>query len=218
MEYIDSFRKVALFNNLSTEDLNIIYQHSVIRNYKRNSVIVNKGDDTSSLFIIIEGTLNAYIDDSQGKELILARMESGDSFGELSLLSDSSRSASVIATTSCKLAMISKPVFMECLKNEPSIAFNIIQSLIEKVHTLTENASNLALLDVYGRIVQVLNKNAMNIDGKLMTERLTHQDIANMIGSSREMVSKIMKDLKQGGYINIEGKSIIIERDLPLHW
>lgn len=218
MKNIDAFSKVTLFNNLSSEDLNVICEHSIIRTYKKNTVIVNKGEEASSLYIIIEGNLDAYIDDDQGKELILSRMEPGESFGELSLLSSSSRSASVITTTPCKLAIISKKVFMDCLAKEPSISFNIIQSLIEKVYTLTENASNLALLDVYGRIVQVLNKNSTEKNGKLTTDRLTHQDIANMIGSSREMVSKILKDLKQGGYINFDGKSIIIERSLPSHW
>ena len=218
MNEIEAFKNTSLFNNLSENDLRVLADHANIRNYKKNTVIVNKGDDTSSLYVILEGNLNAYVEDDQGKELILSRMESGECFGELSLLSNDSRSASVITTEPCKLAIISKPVFMDCLTRNPAIACNIIQSLISKVHNLTENVSSLALLDVYGRIVQVLNRNASEKDGKLITSRLTHQDIANMIGSSREMVSKILKDLKNGGYISSDGKSIIIERPLPSGW
>ena len=218
MNNIEAFKDISLFNNLSEDELMILVKHSNVRNYKKNTVVVNKGDETSSLYIILEGNLNAYVDDDQGKELILSKMDAGESFGELSLLSDTSRSASVITTSACKLAVISNTVFMECLTSNPSMALNIIQSLINRVHNLTENVSSLGLLDVYGRIVNVLNKSAVEKDGKLVTNRLTHQDIANMIGSSREMVSKILKDLKLGGYINMDGKSIVIERTLPPHW
>lgn len=218
MNDICIFKKVDLFSQLSEDDLSILKSHATVRSYKKNTVIVNKGDETSSLYVIIEGSLNAYIDDEQGKELTLSKMEAGESFGELSLLSDASRSASVITTTPCKLAIISKPVFMECLNQNPSTAFNIIQSLISRIHNLTEDVGSLGLLDVYGRIVKVLYKTAVEKDGKLVTKRLTHQDIANMVGSSREMVSKILKDLKVGGYIDIEEKSIIIERKLPPEW
>ncbi|MDH5395488.1 MAG: Crp/Fnr family transcriptional regulator [Gammaproteobacteria bacterium] len=218
MKDIEAFKDISLFNGLSSDDLIILASHSTIKHYKKNTVIVNNGDETSSLYVILEGQLNAYVDDEQGKAIILSQMGPGESFGELSLLSNKSRSASVISTSPCKLAVISGHVFMDCLTENPSIALNIIQALIEKVHNLTENVSSLALLDVYGRIVKILNKHATLEDGKRVTDRLTQQDIANMIGSSREMVSRILKDLKQGGYINMDGKSIIIEKALPLHW
>lgn len=208
---------ISIFGNLQENDLQILLKRSTIRQYKKNTIIVNKGDESDSLYVILDGNLNAYVDDD-GKELILSKMGPGESFGELSLLSNHTRSASVISTTACKLAIISKPVFMDCLSRHPEIAYNIIQSLINRVHNLTENISNLALHNVYGRIVNVLKKNAFEKDGRLATAPLTHQDIANMIGSSREMVSKILKDLKTGGYIDTHGKSIIIERDLPSGW
>lgn len=218
MNNLNSFKNIGLFNHLSDDDLAILSKHATVRSYKKNTVIVNKGDETSSLYIIIEGNLNAYIEDNHGKELILSKMGTGEAFGELSLLSNIERSASVITTTAAKLAIISKDVFMDFLSKNPTIAFNIIQSLISRIHNLTENVSSLALLDVYGRIVQVLYKNAVEQNGQLITNRLTHQDIANMIGASREMVSKILKDLRQGGYIKFDSKSIIIERPLPAEW
>ena len=218
MKDIEAFKDISLFKGLSDNDLNILASHSIVKMYKKNTVIVNNGDETNSLYVILEGTLNAYLDDDHGKEIILSKMERGESFGELSLLSKTTRSASVISTTPCKLAVISSTVFMECLTGNSSIALNIIQSLIQRVQDLTKNVSNLALLDVYGRVINVLNKNAVKKEGKLVTERLTQQDIANMIGSSREMVSRILKDLKLGGYINMDSKTIIIERKLPEHW
>lgn len=218
MDHLNIFKEINLFSELSETQLSTLEEQCHIRKYKKNTIIVNKGDDTKSLYIIIEGKLDAYLDDEQGKEVILSKMEEGESFGELSLLSESSRSANVVTRTPCTLATISKPVFMDLIMQNPLIAYNIMQSLIQRIHTLTENVSGLALLDVYGRLVKILYKDAIEKDGKLTTERLTHQDIANMIGSSREMVSKILKDLKTGGYINLNGKSIIIEKTLPTHW
>ena len=218
MSNIDTFKNIGLFSSLPDADMKILTSHAIVKNYKKNTIVVNKGDETNSLYIILAGTLNAYVDNDQEKEVILTMMGPNGSFGELSLLSDKPRSASVITTTPCKLAIISKPDFMACLAKNPSISFKIIQALINRIHNLTEDVSGLALLDVYGRIVKTLNKNAAEKDGKLTTPPLTHQDIANMIGSSREMVSKILKDLKKGGYISADGKSITIERTLPSGW
>ncbi|MCK4951858.1 MAG: Crp/Fnr family transcriptional regulator [Gammaproteobacteria bacterium] len=218
MSNIESFKNISLFNNLSEECLKILASHAVTKSYRKNTVVVNKGDETSSLYVVLEGSLKAYVDDDHEKEVILSIIDAGKSFGELSLLSDTPRSASVITTTHCKLAIISKQDFMECLTKNPSISFTIIQALIDKIHNLTEDVSGLALLDVYGRIVKTLNKNALEKDGKLTTPPLTHQEIANMIGSSREMVSKILKDLRKGGYISTGEKTITIERTLPSGW
>lgn len=218
MSNIETFKNIDLFKDLSDACLEILASHAVTKSYKKNTIVVNKGDETNSLYVILEGSLKAYVDDDHEKEMILSIMGAGESFGELSLLSDTPRSANVVTTTPCKLAIVSKLDFMKCLTKNPSISLTIIQALISKVHNLTENVSSLALLDVYGRLVKALNNNAVEKDGMLTTSPLTHQDIANMIGSSREMVSRILKDLKVGGYINTDGKFITIVRTLPSGW
>ncbi|MDH5473517.1 MAG: Crp/Fnr family transcriptional regulator [Gammaproteobacteria bacterium] len=214
----ETLKHTPLFVSLPNDELEKLATKTNTKTYKKNTVVVSKDDHTDSLYIILEGNIKIYLDDEQGKEVIINIMSAGEYFGELALISGKPRSANVMAMAPCKLAIISKADFMECLTNNPSLSFNIIQALIDQVHNLTENISSLALLDVYGRIVQTLNKNAVEKDGKRMTNPMTHQDIANMIGSSREMVSKILKDLRVGGYITTDGKSIIIERTLPTGW
>lgn len=218
MSNIDSFRNITLFADLPDKDLNILTGHAITRTYKKNTVIINQGDETSSLHVILEGDVKVYIDNEQGKEVTLDTMSAGESFGELALLSDSPRTASIVTITPCKIALISKQDFMNCLANNPSISSRIIEILIGRIQTLTEEVSSLALLDVYGRIARTINNNAHKKNDKLVTTPLTHQEIANMVGSSREMVSKILKDLKVGGYISTTGKAITIEKTLPTGW
>lgn len=218
MSNLENFKKTALFEGLPEKDLKILAGHAITKNYKKNTIIVTQKDETSSLYVILEGEVRIYIDDDQGKEVILNTLSAGDSFGELALLSDSPRVASVITTSQSKIAIISKQDFMECLTNNSPISFKIIEILINRVQRLTEEVSSLALLDVYGRIARALTNNATEQDGKLSTKPLTHQEIANMVGSSREMVSKILKDLRIGGYISTNGKAIIIEKELPSGW
>lgn len=218
MSNIDSFKKITLFGGLPDKDLEILANHAAAKTYKKNTIIVNQGDETSSLHVILEGGVRVYIDDDQGKEVTLSMMSAGESFGELALLSDSPRAASVVTTSPSKIALISKQDFMACLSSNPSISSRVIEILIDRVQTLTEEVSSLALLDVYGRITKIINNNAHKKDGKLVTMPLTHQEIANMVGSSREMVSKILKDLRIGGYISTAGKAITIEKALPTGW
>jgi len=218
MRNIDSFKKIILFAGLPDKDLEILANHAVAKTYKKNTIIINQGDETRSLHVILEGDVKVYIDDDQGKEVTLSTMGVGDSFGELALLSDSPRAASVVTTSPSKIALISKQDFMTCLSSNPSISSRVIEILIDQIQTLTEEVSSLALLDVYGRIARIINNNAQEENGKLVTMPLTHQEIANMVGSSREMVSKILKDLRIGGYISTTGKAITIEKALPTGW
>jgi CRP/FNR family cyclic AMP-dependent transcriptional regulator len=218
MNNIEHFRNIPLFSDLPDDSIKLLAQHAITRSFKKNSVIVNQGDETNSLYVILEGSVRVFVDDEQGKEIILNTMEAGESFGEMALLSDAPRSASVMATSPSKLAMISKQDFMSCLASNPTIPCKIIEVLIKRAQDLTDEVSSLALLDVYGRIARTLVKHAGERDGKLVTKPLTHQEIASMVGSSREMVSKILKDLRIGGYITIEGKEIIIEQPLPSGW
>lgn len=218
MSNIDSFKNITLFAGLPEKDLEILANHAVAKTYKKNAIIINKGDATSSLYVILEGHARVYIDDAQGKVITLSTMKAGDSFGELALLSASPRTASVVTSSPSEIAKISKQDFMTCLSSNPSISSKVIEILIARVQTMAEEVSSLALLDVYGRIARIINNNASKNDGKLVTNPLTHQEIANMVGSSREMVSKILKDLRIGGYISTTGKAITIEKALPTGW
>lgn len=118
----------------------------------------------------------------------------------------------------CELSIVSRSRFMECLAANSELAFRIISALVHLIHELTEDVSTLALLDVYGRVRRTLERLSKERDSKRVTDRLTHQDLANMVGSSREMVRRILRDLKAGRYISAHDKRITIEKNLPAGW
>jgi CRP/FNR family cyclic AMP-dependent transcriptional regulator len=152
----------------------------------------------------------------EGKEIILNEQGPGEHFGELALLDDTPRSASVMAMEKTQVSVISRQDFRDVLLNHPGIALSLIKDLSRRVRLLSENVKNLALLDVYGRVAKTLIGMARHIEGRLTIEsRPTQQDIANHIGASREMVSRILKDLETGGYITITKKRIFINEKLP---
>lgn len=210
---------VFLFSDLAPSETDILTEHSHTRSYPANTVLINEGDQTDSMYVILKGEVKVYACDESGKEVILNILRSGEFFGELALLDDAPRSASVITLTPIKVLMISKTDFKTCLSRNGEMAFNLIRSLTKQVRALTDSVKSLALLDVYGRVARTLLELSREQDGKqVIQQKLTHQDIANMVGASREMVSRILKDLTTGGYISVDKKSITINEKLPSGW
>lgn len=210
---------IPLFSELTSEELRLISNHSVTRAYPKNAILISEGDRSDSLYVILTGKVKVYVSDEEGKEVILSIQGPNEYFGELALVDAAPRSASVMTLEPTQLCVISKADFERCLLENPAIAIQLIRSLAQRVRSLTETVKNLALLDVYGRVTRTLLNLATEKDGKLIVEqRLTHQDIANMVGASREMVSRIMKELTGGGYLQIKDRKIIIREKLPPGW
>jgi CRP/FNR family cyclic AMP-dependent transcriptional regulator len=205
-----------MFAGLSDEELSLLEHHANIRSYQKNAILINEGDDTDSLYLILSGKVRIFMSNEDGKEIILNEQGPGEHFGELALLDDAPRSASVMAMEKTRVSLISRQDFREVLGRHPDIALSLIQDLSRRVRLLSENVKNLALLDVYGRVAKTLLGMAKDIDGMLtIDDRPTQQDIANHIGASREMVARILKDLETGGYITITRKQILINEKLP---
>jgi CRP/FNR family cyclic AMP-dependent transcriptional regulator len=210
---------VPLFSGLEKGDLDTIAAHGVTRSFARNTVVITEGDTSDSLYLILEGRVKVFLTDDHGREVILRTQGPGEYFGEMALMDEGPRSASVMTAEPSKLCVISRAGFTECLNRHPSIAMALIQHLSRRVRALTENVRGLALLDVYGRIARLLLELAVKREDKLVIEeRLTHQDIASRVGASREMVSRIMKDLMDGGYVQQDGKRLVIPEKLPPAW
>ncbi len=210
---------ITLFNGLPEADLNAIASHAVTRSYAKNTVIINEGDESDSLFLINTGRVKVYLADEEGKEVIINTLGPGDYFGELALIDEAPRSASVMTIEDAKLSIVSKRDFEGCLARYPEIALRVIKGLTKRLRHLTENVKSLALMDVYGRVARTLLSMAVEENGKMVVQqRLTQRDIAAMIGASREMVSRILKDLTVGGYISVDKKSITINEKLPHAW
>jgi len=211
-------RHVYLFAGLPDEELETIERHAVTKRYRKNTVIIEKGDDANALYILLEGRVKAYVANDRGKEIILSEQGPDAVLGELALLAGIPRTASVMTLVDSEFLVLSRRSFEDCLQSAPNIAFNLIKSLAAQVKNLTDSVTDFALLDVYGRIAKVLSESSVDEDGQQITPQLTHQQIADHVGSSREMVSKILKDLKKGGYLSMIGKRYVIHRKLPAHW
>ncbi|MBC8210829.1 MAG: Crp/Fnr family transcriptional regulator [Gammaproteobacteria bacterium] len=215
---VETLHKTSLFQGLDEVDIKQVASQVVTREYPKNSIVVTQGDDTDSLYIIMEGKVDVFLQNDKGKEIIINSLSECDSFGELAPLGGIPRQASIITTENSVFVVISRQLFMDTLLIKPAISMRIINRLISLIQDLTEEVSSLALEDVYNRVVRVLYKHAEEVGDKLVTEKLTQQDIALRVGATREMVHRILKELKTGGYISIEGKHITIEKKLPPGW
>ncbi len=207
---------VPLFSGLVKGDFDVLLGHGVTRVFPRGAVVVIEGDLSDSFYLILEGRVKVFLTDDQGREVVLRTQGPGEYFGEIALMDGGPRSASIMTLETAKFCIISRAAFQDCLSRNPSIAIALIRHLSRRVRALTDNVRSLALLDVYGRIAHLLLNLAVNRDGLLVIdEHLTHQEIANRVGASREMVSRIMKDLVDGDYLQHDGKRLIIRERLP---
>jgi CRP/FNR family cyclic AMP-dependent transcriptional regulator len=209
---------VPLFSGLSEDALAEVEQHGSVRSFKKGSIIINQDDESYSLYVILSGSVKVYISGDDGREAVLNHQSAGDYFGDLALIDKQPRVASVMTLENSKFMIISREDFMTCLSRNPEIAINLIKPMTSRIRMLAQNVSSLALLDVYGRVARTLLQKAVERDGELITDRLTQQEIADMVGASRAMVSRILTDLKAGGYISINKKQITVHQKLPSHW
>lgn len=208
---------VRLFAGVPPLYLAELEKSSVVRKYPKNTVLVSEGDESSHLYIIRKGTVSAYLNDEDGRQVNLNYMHEGEYFGELSLLDGKPRSASVISITECEVILVSRASVHELLHKHPDFSLQLLTELTRRVRELTDSVKDLALLDVYGRVSSALEK-LCDDNKRIHNPKVTHQDIANMVGSSREMVSRIMKQLLIGEYIEQCPGYIEIKKPLPRYW
>ncbi|MFT3804186.1 MAG: Crp/Fnr family transcriptional regulator [Burkholderiaceae bacterium] len=208
-------RRVPLFSSLSEGQLDQLAAGSVRKNYPRGRTIVSEGEPSQSLYILLSGRAKVQRSDSEGKEVILAVIGPGEFFGEMSLIDDAPRSASVITIESSDFMAINKDSFKAMLIQSPDIGMQIMKGLVRRLREADKKIETLALLDVYGRVARVLLDFSENVGGERVVKgRLPRQEIAKMIGASREMVSRVMKGLEIDGYIvpMPEGRLVLREK------
>lgn len=190
---------------------------AVKKTFPKNTILFSKGDDSNALYVIQKGKVKAIVSDEDGKEMILNIHGPGEYIGEVALLDGKPRSATVITKEPTQVWIIYRKDFMHVLSISPALLLEINKMILERLRLLTDKIESIAFQNVYGRIVNFLLQMSTEKDNvRVIREKLTHQEIANMVGSSREMVSKILKELETGGYLTIEKKMIIITRKLPM--
>jgi len=212
------FANVPLFEGLGPDALAEIERQANTKRYRKGTVVIEKGDEFHALYVLVSGRAKVFVSDDAGKEIVLSELGPGDHFGELALLGGFPRTASVITLADCEMRLLTGGVFRQVLARHPEMALRIITQLALKVAVLTERVSDLALLSVYARVAKVLSEEVIEDGGRQVTRALTQQSIADRVGCSREMVSRILTDLKTGGYVSIEGKRFVLHRRLPERW
>jgi len=190
-----------------------------VRSYPANAVLINEGDTSDSLFIVLSGRVKVYSNNADGKEIVITTHGPGEYVGELAL-DGGMRSASVMTLEPTTCSVVSGANLREFVAAHPAFASHLILKLIRSVREATESVKSLALEDVYERAIRLLNDISDPIEGgqRRVRERLTQQDIADRIGASREMVSRIFKDLTAGGYLDLSSGRIVIARKPPAAW
>ncbi|MFZ5593668.1 MAG: Crp/Fnr family transcriptional regulator [Pseudomonadota bacterium] len=210
---------ISLFKGLSEDTLRPLLERAVRKVAPKNTIVITEGDQSDSLYVIVEGRVKVFLQDEEGKEIILNFHGPGEYFGELALVDDQPRSASVMTLEKSSFQVISKTDFRQYLVDHPDVALVLIKGLCRRLRMLTDSVKSLALMDVYGRVAKLLLSLAQPREGKMIIENgITHQEIANRVGASREMVGRILRDLVTGGYIHIEGKTITVNEKLPPAW
>jgi CRP/FNR family cyclic AMP-dependent transcriptional regulator len=204
--------------NLDEKALKELAPHGVARSYPKNAVIINEGDETDSLYVLLSGRVKVFVSDEDGKEVVLSTAREGNYFGEM-VLDGGKRSASVMTMEPSRCFVIPMTEIERLLEQNPLFARHLIHLLIAKTRSLVKQVRDLALKDVYGRFAKFVDETAIELDGaRVVPERLTQQEIAERIGGSREMVNRIVKDLTAGGYISVDAKHIRVHKRLPAHW
>ncbi len=223
MTHPDILRKVPLFSDLPEEDLERLANVSFTRVFEKDNVIFLERDEGDSLFIINSGRVKVANFSKDGKEIILAILGVGEFFGDMSLLDGEPRPATVVAIEDTEVSAIRRSEFLSIMRENPQIAERLLAALSLRLRDANRKITNLALLDVFGRLARVLidisrQEGRQTNDGWIAFRRPTHQAIANMIGTSRETVTRTLGELHRKGFIQLLGKEIAIkehfQRDL----
>lgn len=207
----EALRRVPLFASLPEEQLQLLANVVVRKPFPKHAIVLAEGEKTDSLYVILSGSVKVGMTDDEGKEVILSFLGPGEFFGEMALIDQHPRSANIVTREPCEVMIVAKDDFRKCLAKNSDLAMQIMVGLVKRLRDADKKIESLALVNVYGRVAQVLLELAENKDGVLVIgRRLTRQDIARMVGASREMVSRVMRDLVAGDYIRIEPRKIVL--------
>jgi CRP/FNR family transcriptional regulator, cyclic AMP receptor protein len=213
---LELIRRVPLFSMLTPSQAEAVADAVIKRRFKRGEIIVEQGKKSNALFIILTGRARVLTSDARGREVILANLEPGDYIGEMSLIDNEPHSATVRAELQTDVLMLGRVEFARCLPENTSMAYAVMKGLVQRLRHADRKIESLALMDVYGRVARALiEASEVGEDGQnIIKDKVSRQDLAKMVGASREMVSRVMKDLEERGYIETQtnGHLLIKER------
>lgn len=213
---LELLRRVPLFAALTPTQSAHIADAIVKRRFKRAENVVEQGKKSDALYIILTGRARVVSSDGRGREVILATLHPGDYVGEMSLIDDEPHSATVRTEVQTDMLVLDRDAFSRCLPENSSMAHNIMRGLVQRLRNADRKIESLALMDVYGRVARSLIEFAVD-DGTgdlKIRDRISRQDLAKMVGASREMVSRVMKDLEERGFVQTlpDGSMLVKDR------
>jgi CRP/FNR family cyclic AMP-dependent transcriptional regulator len=206
-----ALKTFPLFQGLPEELLQQVARASMMRRIPRGQAVVLAGERTDYVYFVLTGNLKVVVSDEDGREVILSILGQGELFGEMGVFGEHPRSASVVAVVPSDLVMIAKSDFRDLMRDSFDIAWRMMCNLADRLRNADRKIESLALMDVYGRVARLLLEMSEEVDGTtLVVRKITKQDIAKMIGASREMVSRVMKDLSAQGLIDETERGIVL--------
>jgi CRP-like cAMP-binding protein len=213
---LDLLHRVPIFSALSAHQLAQLADAVTKRRVKRGELIVEQGKKSNALFILLSGRARVVMIDRRAREVILDVLSAGDYVGEISLIDGKSHTANVQAEVQCDLLVLGHAEFTRCLNENHAMSNSVIKGLVQRLRKADEKISSLALMDVYGRVAQTLMGFSEEAGEQrlVIRDKITRQDIAKMVGASREMVSRVMRDFEEQGFIktNDDGSVELTER------
>jgi len=214
---LDLIRRVPLFAMLTDSQASAVSDAIVKRRYRRGENIVEQGKKSNALFIMLTGRARVISGDGRGREVILAILHPGDYIGEMSLIDNEPHSATVQAEIQTDVLELARVDFARCLPENTSMAYAVMKGLVQRLRHADRQIQSLALMDVYGRVARaLLEAGAPQADGtRFIRTKVSRSDMAKMVGASREMVSRVMKDLEHRGFIEqLENGSMRIKENM----
>jgi len=200
---------------LKPEHIEALSKHGSVRQFPADTLLVSEGERGDHLYVVLEGRVRVFVSDAQGREVILNSHGPGEFFGELALIDQAPRSASVICVEPSRLLLVGRQAYERAVADCPSLALHVLSALPQRVRSLTQSLKTMALQDVTGRVTEVLLRLARDEGDQLVVEpRPTQQEIASRVGASREMVSRVMKDLSARGLLVVQGKTLVLRKEL----
>ncbi len=212
---LELIRRVPLFALLTASQAESVAEAVVKRRFKRGEIVVEQGSKSNTLFIILTGRVRVVTSDKRGREVILATLQPGDYIGEMSLIDNEAHSATVRAEVQTDMLCLGRAEFARCLPENSSMAYAVMKGLVQRLRQADRKIESLALMDVYGRVARSLLEFAAPDREGLMVirDKISRQDIAKMVGASREMVSRVMKDLEDRGFIETRDDGSMVVKD-----
>jgi len=212
---LELIRRVPLFSMLTAAQAETVAAAVIKRRYKRGEAIVEQGKQSNALAIILTGRARVVTTDARGREVILAILHPGDYMGEMSLIDNEPHSATVRTEVQTDVLVVGRPEFARCLPENSSMAYAVMKGLVQRLRQADRKIESLALMDVYGRVARSLLESAVaDREGNLVIrDKVSRQDLAKMVGASREMVSRVMKDLEERGFIETRADGTLWVKD-----